>query len=106
MALSYVKGYESETDDVKRRKKKMNKKRWKQNFYLMQNFNNFSKYFFFVKFSKILDSKLKRNFTWLQATYDLRKLQKLMKQTTFPWLIMQKHTLQPNKKMKEIFLFI
>jgi hypothetical protein len=26
MALSYVKGYESETDDVKRRKQKMNKK--------------------------------------------------------------------------------
>jgi hypothetical protein len=25
---------------------------------------------------------------------------------TFPWLIMQKHTLQPNKKMKEIFFFL
>ena len=23
----------------------------------------------------------------------------------FPWLIMQKHTLQPNKKMKEILFF-
>jgi hypothetical protein len=39
----------------------------------MQNFNNFS---IFIFFSKILDSKLKRNFTRLRATYDLIKLQK------------------------------
>jgi hypothetical protein len=63
MALSYVKGYESETDDVKDERKN-EEKDGNKNFHLMQNFNNFSKKKK-LKFSKILDSKLKRNFTRL-----------------------------------------
>jgi hypothetical protein len=28
-----------------------------------------------------------------------------MKEKTFPWLLMQNNTFQPNKEMKEFFLF-